>query len=130
MKNIIIIILFTLLSCTKGKEEPINNIPSELIGKWKIFKIFESDGNCIDNCWVEFDSGKEFDLWLKSDGTYLDSPNNNCNNCTYYLIEDKLFFLPYGEDSPGKINLLNDNYLTLWWNDFEGFGHKYKKIIE
>lgn len=134
MKNIVIILIFsfTLFSCSSDNEEPQLNIPTELIGKWKIYETFESDGDCIENCWFEYDSGKEYDIWFKSDGTYESGPNEVCNDCTFVVsMENEIFFYPNGSiDDPPVIKLLNSEFLTLWWKYMEGGGNKYKKIIE
>ena len=43
MKNILLILAISLLGCSKSSEEP-NNIPPELIGKWKIVETYTTDG--------------------------------------------------------------------------------------
>ena len=129
----IFILVFLTYSCSKSnEEEPQNFIPSELIGKWKIFEIFYTSGAGLeDRNWVEYDSGKDYDIWFKSNGTFQ-GPEGECEDCTFIVSSDnKIFFYPNGDpNDPAEIQLLNSEYLTLWWKFIEGAGSKYEKIIE
>jgi len=129
MKYIFLIVALILLGCSKSTtEEPINNIPAELIGKWKITESYYTSGT--DGYWKSYNSKKIVDLWLKPDGTYEDGSETACENCTFIISNEKIYFLPNGVDSPAEIKFLNHTDLTLWWNDFEGAGFKYKKVAE
>jgi len=124
---VFLIVVFTIFSCTKDNEEP-KNIPPELIGKWKITHQYSASGSGLDGTWIEIDTGKIYDIWLKNDGTFVTQDDESCENCNYYISDNKLYLSTNGGDSPGTINDLTDQAFILWWDDFEGFGYKYKKV--
>jgi len=132
MKNLIIITLITITSigCSKSNDDPKNNIPDKLIGKWKITEEYYTDGSSTGSGWDNHDSGKNYDLWLKADGTYTDGTAIECNNCSYTVSDNKIYFLPNGNEFPAEIQFLSDTNLTIWWDDFEGAGIKYLKTTE
>ena len=77
MKNILLILLLILLGCSDDNEDPKNNIPAELIGKWKIVEKYTSEGGS-NHIWSHYDSGRIYDKWFKNDGTYvLTYPSSN-----------------------------------------------------
>ncbi len=128
----ILIPVILIASCTKNNEEgPQNYIPPDLIGKWKIFEVYYTSGSIDDMNWVEYDSGKVYDIWFKSDGTFQGA-DVQCDDCTFIVSDDNnIFFYPNGDpNDPAQIRLLNSEYLTLWWKFIEGAGSKYRKIIE
>ena len=79
MKKLILLVAlsFTILSCTK-EESKIDNqtrikndVPEELMGKWKIISEDASNrdpitGEFLDNIdSTPYDTGKDYDLWIK-----------------------------------------------------------------
>ena len=130
MKNILLFLTLvsTALSCTKDNDEPKNNIPAELVGKWKVTHQYSASGSGLDGTWVELDTGKIYDIWLKNDGIFVTPDDENCEVCNYYISDNKLYLSTNGGDSPGTIKDLTEQTFILWWDDFEGSGYKYKKI--
>lgn len=130
MRNTLIITILTLtiLGCSKGSDDPKNNIPTELIGKWKITHQYIAAGSGANGSWNELDTGKNYDLWLKDDGTFSTEDNENCTTCEFYISDNKLYLSTNNGDSPGTIMDLTENFFILWWADFEGFGYKYAKV--
>jgi len=130
MKNIFLILVIIFLGCSESSEEP-NNIPNELIGKWKIDEIFTTEGGSPAT-WSSYDSGEIYDIWLKENGTYIDvNTDENCNNGTYIITENQITFSPCASLYPLTIEKLMKDTLILRDNFIPDiFKTKYLKIIE
>lgn len=137
MKNLILtIILATItLSCSKNDNETQNNIPTELIGKWKIIEVYTTEGGLNDGAWSSYDSGHEYDTWFKNDGTFLltnPSTNPDCMGGNYSILENNITYSnnPCSIDQPVTIELINEINLIINLNHFEIYKTKYQKITE
>ena len=133
MKYILLILVITFLGCSKGSEEP-NNIPPELIGKWKVVERYTTDGGS-DPTWSLYDSGRIYDKWFKGDGTYIltrPSTNPDCMGGNYSVLENNITYSnnPCTTGAPVTIELLTENELIIDTNFFEPFKVKYIKVIE
>ena len=130
MKNMPLKLIISLMSlaCSNNNEEPQNNIPAELIGKWKIVERFTSDGT--SGYWHSYDSEYFYDLWLKANGTFSTEDEDACSNCTYIVLNNQITFYPYGVDYPSNIESLSNEELILNANHFEPIKTKYVKIFE
>lgn len=113
--------------CTKN-DNPENNVPPELIGKWKIVEIYSSDGSSAS--WKPHDSGQVYDLWLKSDWTYLTLDNNvNCNKGNFSINNNQITFHPCASEYPLTIETISAEILILRDNFTpEVYKTKYLKI--
>lgn len=136
MKNLLLIlfIFFVTSNCYNStNEDPKNTIPPELIGKWKIVELYTSDGS--NSYWHTYDSGREWDTWFKSDGTYtLSYPytDPNCMGGTYSILENDITFSdnPCTDGTPVTIEVLTENELQINSIFFEIYKSKSIKVIE
>ena len=128
---IILIIVSFILSCTKDNEEPKNNIPAELIGKWKLTEKNINYGGREFN-WVEVDTGMEYDIWLKENKEVIMTTNNeNCRTGTYRVVENKINFnFPCFGESTIPIDSLSNTTLITNVSYIEYELNKYIKIVE
>lgn len=129
MKNFICLFCLILaLSCSKSNDELKNNVPQELIGKWKIIEIYSSDGS--NESWSSYDSGESYDIWLKSDWSYLSSNSNeDCNNGSFSINNAQITFLPCASEYPLTIETITVDILVLRDNFTpEVYKTKYSKI--
>ncbi|HEY4618186.1 MAG TPA: lipocalin family protein [Flavobacterium sp.] len=131
MKNLIYILSIMLsTSCSNNDDKPQNNVPQELIGKWKIAEIYSSDGSSAS--WSPHDSGEIYDIWFKSNWTYVSFDNNeNCNNGNFSINDNQITFYPCTSDYPLTIEVLTTETLIL--RDYftpEVYKTKYSKISE
>ena len=151
MKKLILLIFlsFTVFSCIKEKSK-INNqtrikndIPEEMMGKWKI--IFEEGGGWnLDKDMYEtysdpFDTGKEYDLWIKEYSTCCINKEEGCDQESYHngVIIDgsEGGFSTVACDSSYSINYFytfttkEQDIVLIGENNGEGFsGYKYQKV--
>ena len=128
-----LIYLFCLMlsfSCSNSDDKPENNVPQELIGKWKIVEIYSSDGS--NESWSPYDSGESYDIWLKSDWSYVSSDSNeDCNNGSFSINNDQITFLPCASEYPLTIETMTVEILVLRDNFTpEVYKTKYSKITD
>lgn len=126
MKTIILIFSLFIMGCSNDhtpNEEP--NIPQELIGKWKIIEVYETDGG-REPQWRDEDTGAIYDYWFKSDGTFLQS--DGIYNGTYTI--DTSMKLTFTINSPNTVSIeqLTSTQLIIDFLNFEPYKHKYIKV--
>lgn len=131
MKTLIYILLTLFLSsCTKN-DTPENNVPPELIGKWKIVETYSSDGS--SNSWNSYDSGKIYDIWFKDGGeTIVSNMIENCQVGIYSISKNNeiIIDLPCGEKSTIPIVSLTNTTLITDVTYIEYELTKYEKVPE
>jgi len=94
------------LSCSKHDDKSQNNMPQELIGKWKIVEVYSTDGGSPAS-WSPYDSGEVYDIWIKENNTYISKDNDeNCNNGSFSLDNDQITFHPCASAYPFTIETL------------------------
>lgn len=127
MKTIILIISLFLLGCSNNDNpnDELNNIPQELIGKWKITEVYETDGGS-DPQWRDEDTGTTYDYWFKSDSSYLKS--DGIYEGTYVVDLDLNLILTINSTSTLKIEQLTSNILIIDFLNFEPYKHKCIKV--
>ena len=131
MKTIILIFSLFILGCSGDdtpKEEP-NNIPEELIGKWKIVEVYETDGGSEPQ-WREYMSSNSFHIWFKSNYQYQNTDGDeNCLTGIYSINSSSLKYESIcGGQSEVSIELLETNLLIIDFLNFEPYKHKYVKV--
>lgn len=130
MKTIILIFSLIIVGCSNDtpKEEP-NTIPEELIGKWKIVEVYETDGGSEPQ-WREYISSNDFHVWFKSDYQYENTDGDiNCLTGTYSINNDILKYQSVcGGMSVVSIELLENDLLIIDYLNFEPFKHKFIKV--
>lgn len=120
--------------CNKGSnDDPKSTIPPELIGKWKIVELYTSDGS--NAYWHVYDSGRVWDKWFKSDGTYLNTDTDlpiDCMSGNYTVNNNYIQYSnsPCVPEEPVIIESLSNRELTIDGNFFEPIKTKYIKVIE
>ena len=102
MKNLIYLFCLVLsFSCSNKDDKPENNVPQELIGKWKLIEIYESDGN--SNSWVPYDSGESYDIWFKEDlGLVVSTMIEGCQIGSFSISSNKITW--YGRLRTESVN--------------------------
>lgn len=136
MRNLllILVIYFMVASCNKdNNDDPKNTIPPELIGKWKAVEIYSTDGGSPAT-WSTYDSGRDWDKWFKSDGTYsLSYPytDPDCMGGTYSVSDNDITYgdNPCTDGTPVTIEILTENELLINANHFEAMKTKYIKVF-
>jgi len=133
MKNIllllIVVLVLTTLSCSKDNEKPKNNIPAELVGKWKLTEKYTNSGGGEFN-WVEVDTGMEYDIWLKENND-MTTNNENCRTGTYRVVENKINYnFPCFGESTIPIDSLSNTTLITNVSYIEYELNKYIKVNE
>lgn len=135
MKNLIftIIIAVITLNCSKSDSENQNNIPPELIGKWKVIEVYSTDGGS-PAVWSSYDSGYEYDIWFKNDGIFMitGTTNTDCMSGNFVVSGNDITYSNSicASNEPVTIELLNETDLLINLNHFEPYKTKYKKIVE
>lgn len=127
MKAFFLIFSLFILGCSNDdtpKEEP-NNIPQQLIGKWKIVEVYETDGGSEPQ-WRNEDTGAIYDYWFKSNSTFLQS--DGIYNGTYTI--DTSMKLTFTTNSPNTVLIeqLTSSQLIIDFLNFEPYKHKYIKV--
>lgn len=121
------------LSCSNNDDKFQNNVPQELIGKWKIVEMYSTDGGSPPS-WSTYDSGEVYDIWFKNDWTYssTSSANPDCINGEYSISENylTLFNSACAPEEPLIVENLTENELVIDANFIEPYKSKYEKIIE
>lgn len=130
MKTKILIFSLFILGCSNNHtpyEEP--KIPQELIGKWKIVEVYETDGGSEPQ-WREYISSNDFHVWFKSNYQYENTDGDtNCLTGTYSIINNVLKYQSIcGGMSEVSIELLVDNLLIIDFLNFEPYKHKFIKV--
>jgi hypothetical protein len=129
MKAIILLFSLLVLGCSKNdtpKGDP-NNIPQELIGKWKIIEVYETDG-ASEPQWRNESTIYKYNIWFKNNGEYIKNEGDSYgiyelenNNLKYILTNTQNSQVVYIE------NLTTDNLIIDFLN-FEPYKHKYIKV--
>lgn len=142
MKTVIyfIIFIFSLLSCSDNREEPVKNlfIPQQFLGKWKLTETKEYTSNGIWE-WIPYESGKEYDVEYKNNGDFVtiasyQSQFSNCNYGKYYFLSDQKYFFSKSNCNTQeiKLELISLNSTDLYMHDsyIEGITYHYVKVIK
>lgn len=119
------------LSCSNNDEKSQNNVPQELIGKWKIVEVYSTDGGSPAS-WSPYDSEEVYDIWIKENNTYISEDNDeNCKNGRFSLDNDQITFHPCASEYPFTIEILTIDTLILRDNYIPDIlKTKYSKIFE
>jgi len=127
MKAIVLILSLFLWGCSNDdspKDEP-NNIPQELIGKWKTVAVYETDG-ASEPQWRDEDTGAVYDYWFKSDGSFVQS--DGIYEGKYVVDSDLNLTLTINSSINVKIEELTSNILIIDCLNFEPLKYKYVKV--
>jgi hypothetical protein len=93
MKYLFIILVATLISCTKDTDE-IENIDIPLVGVWELNETLISDGG-MGGEWTQVPLEDRAALIFNSDGTFtIGDSNSGCNIGSYTLEEGVLILSP------------------------------------
>lgn len=131
-----ILITLIFLSCTKNDnpviEDTPSEIPSELIGKWKIIEVYSSVGGEPEE-WRVDTTGFEYDIDYRDDETFIiPSVIEPCQE-GLYSVENEIIYLTRdcgtGESSwEYEIELLTNDTLIVITPHFELVKNKYVKV--
>jgi len=135
MKKIFLVLSILLISCSTQNDpiiEDISPIPPELIGKWKIVEVYESESG-LNPIWRTYNSGNEYHVWFKEDNQYEKTDGvPTCLTGTYTVSKGNL--LKYtnvcGGEQEVLIESLSWDTLIIDFQNFEAFKAKYFKISE
>lgn len=105
-------------------DEP-NNIPQELIGKWKIVEVYETDG-ASEPQWRDEDTGAVYDYWFKADKSFMQS--DGTYKGMYTVDSDLKLTLTINSSNTLKIEKLKSDTLIIDFLNFEPYKCKYLKI--
>ena len=108
------------------KEEP-NNIPQELIGKWKIVQVYETDGGSEPQ-WRDENTGHSYDYWFKSNGAFLQS--DGVISGSYVIDENNDIELTVNSVKKYHIEYLSSNTLIIDLLNFEPLKLKFIKVSQ
>ena len=124
------------LSCSKDNiptiQESQSEIPSELIGKWKLVEVYSSVGGEPEE-WRVDTSGFEYDIDYRINGSFIiPSVIEPCQE-GIYSVENEIIFLTRdcgsGESSwEYEIELLTNDTLIVITPHFELVKNKYVKV--
>lgn|SRR5690606_29975784 len=132
MKNLIYLLCLMLsFSCSNSDGKPENNVPQELIGKWKLIEIYSSDGTT--SSWSPYDSGEVYDIWFKENGTVIFIGNSeNCMDASYSVTGNNIYYSnnPCTTEDPIFIEFLTESELILDLNSIEPHKSKFIKLNE
>jgi hypothetical protein len=124
--RILILSLF-ILGCSNDdspNEEP-SNTPQELIGKWKIVEVYETDG-ASEPQWRDENTGAIYDYWFKSDKSFMQSDGIYEGN---YTVDSSLnLTLTINSSNTVKIEKFKSDSLIIDFLNFEPYKQKYIKI--
>ncbi len=131
MKKLIIILMFSfsILGCTKDSDSENNNIPIELIGKWKAIEIYSTDGGS-EPIWRNYSDQFTY-VFSNNNVTVRDNLQAGCNEGTFSIkngntIEFIFPCISYNSYIETNTNTL----LILDTKNFEPLKYKFKKISE
>lgn len=123
MKALVLILSCCLFLFSCSKDDNLNdelyNIPKELIGKWKIAEVYETDG-ASEPQWKDEDTGAVYDYWFKADKSFLKG--------TYTVDSDLKLTLTINSSNTFKIEKLKSDTLIIDFLNFEPYKCKYIKI--
>ena len=129
MKNIILILSLLTLGCSNDNtpKEESNNIPQELIGKWKIVEIFETDGGSNPE-WRNENTIYGYNIWFKSNGVYI--KNEGDTQGRYELENNNIKYILASTQNSQTVHIenLTVNTLIIDFLNFEPYKHRYIKI--
>ena len=133
MKKIFFFISILLIGCSNQNDpirEDLSPIPPELIGKWKITGVYESESG-INPTWRTYYSGNEYHVWFKSNYEYENTDGDStCLTGTYSILGNNM--LKYNSSCGGEqevyIELLSLDSLIIDLKIFEPHKLKYIKI--
>ncbi|GER58309.1 hypothetical protein ULMA_04170 [Patiriisocius marinus] len=113
MKYLFIILITTLISCTKDSNE-IDTIDIPLVGVWELNETLISDGG-LGGDWFEVPLEDRAALIFNSDSTFTFGDGTlECNNGAFNLEEGILVFMPTsnscGTVTYGFVQETNDEF--------------------
>jgi hypothetical protein len=127
MKAISLVFVLFILGCSNEQIPNIepNNIPQELIGKWKIVEVYETDGASKPQ-WRNKNTGSIYDYWFKIDNSFLQS--DGIYEGTYSVDSNMTLKLTINSSNSVKIETLNLDTLVINYLNFEPFKYKFRKV--
>ena len=120
------------LSCSKHDDKSQNNVPQELIGKWKIVEIYSTDGGSPTS-WSPYDSGEVYDIWFKENSEFIVSNMiEGCQIGSFSMSsnDEIIIDLPCSEQSIIPIDSLSESILITNTTYIEYELSKYQKVSE
>lgn len=131
MKNFALVLAFSFvtLGCTKDNNKIEKNIPTELIGKWKVIEIYSTDGGSEPE-WIEIADGFSYTF----SNNYIvirDNLQTGCNEGKFSIINEntiKFVFPCISYNSYIENN--TDTLLILDTKNFEPLKYKFQKVTE
>lgn len=134
MKKILFLFMIVLLLVSCHKDKPIvvqPYIPADLIGKWKITEIFDTDGGSAP-LWRVYNTAEEYDIWFKDNSDYTQPGTSTCYAGKYSVSEAlKITFVnSCGDISIETIDSLSAHELIIDANWFEFMKTRYVKVAE
>ena len=129
MKNILLILAIILLGCTKSSEELNNNIPPELIGKWKVVEIYSADGGSPAS-WSLIKNGFSY-IFFENKKVIRDNLQADCIEGNFTIENDNIIYFTFSCISyESLIENLTNNELIIDTQNFEPLKYKFLKIID
>lgn len=127
MKAIVLILSLFLWGCSNDdspKDEP-NNIPQELIGKWKTVAVYATDG-ASEPQWRDEDTGAIYDYWFKSNGEYVFF--DGISSGVYSVNSENYLTLTNVRSITYSIESISNDSLLIDCLNFEPLKYKYVKV--
>lgn len=129
MKAMILIFSLFILGCSSDDtpKKETNNIPKELIGKWKIVEVYETDGGSEPQ-WRNENTIYEYNIWFKNNGEYIKNEGDSYG--IYELENNNLKYILTSTQNSQTVHIenLTINSLIIDFLNFEPYKHKYMKV--
>ncbi len=134
MKSIFIIsfIVSSFIGCRDENDpKPKVEIPLELIGTWKVFEVYSTDGSSIPT-WTNIPEQLIFYYSFHIDFTVRKDPSGEgCNKGTFSIDEGNMISFKFPCISyTSEIDSLTNETLILDTQNFEPLKYKFRKIVE
>ena len=135
MKKLLLIpiIFLIIIGCTNDKDPKRNNIPREIVGKWKFAQYYDDMVYDITpDPHIVVDG---YNLILNSDGTFTSNESIEHSGGTFSVSESFLilnYSNVYNETKMREIIYLNDSEMFLSSIDYGDFrmGERFEKISQ
>ena len=130
MKKLFFFFSILIIGCSNQNDtviEDISPIPPELIGKWKIIELYESESG-INPVWRQVFTTNSYNYWFKINGEYI--RDEGYIKGAFEINNDSLTFIVTSTQNSQTvlIEYLDSETLIINWLSFEPYKHKYIKV--